>query len=66
MPCFRHLLSAGATLVVIEHDLDMIRNADYIVDLGPGGGADGGRIVATGTPEAVAANKESITGQYLY
>ena len=63
---FRHLLSAGATLVVIEHDLDMIRNADYIVDLDPGGGADGGRIVATGTPEAVAANKESITGQYLY
>ena len=63
---FRHLLSAGATLVVIEHDLDMICNADYIVDLGPGGGADGGRIVATGTPEAVAANKESITGQYLY
>ena len=63
---FRHLLSAGATLVVIEHDLDMIRNDDYIVDLGPGGGADGGRIVATGTPEAVAANKESITGQYLY
>ena len=62
---FRHLLSAGATLVVIEHDLDMICNADYIVDLGPGGGADGGRIVATGTPEAVAANKESITGQYL-
>ena len=63
---FHHLLSAGATLVVIEHDLDMIRNADWIVDLGPGGGADGGRIVATGTPEAVAANKESITGQYLY
>ena len=63
---FRHLLSAGATLVVIEHDLDMICNADYIVDLGPGGGADGGRIVATGTPEAVAANKERITGQYLY
>ena len=63
---FRHLLSAGATLDVIEHDLDMICNADYIVDLGPGGGADGGRIVATGTPEAVAANKESITGQYLY
>ena len=63
---FRHLLSAGATLVVIEHDLDMICNADYIVDLGPGGGADGGRIVATGTSEAVAANKESITGQYLY
>ena len=58
---FRHLLSAGATLGVIEHDLDMIRNADYIVDLGPGGGADGGRIVATGTPEAVADNKEIIT-----
>ena len=63
---FQILLDHGATLIVIEHDLDMICNADYIVDLGPGGGADGGRIVATGTPEAVAANKESITGQYLY
>lgn len=63
---FRHLLSAGATVVVIEHDLDMIRNADYIIDLGPGGGADGGRIVATGTPEEVAENPESVTGRFLH
>lgn len=62
---FRHLLSAGATVVVIEHDLDMMRNADYIVDLGPGGGADGGRIVATGTPTEVAENPESVTGRFL-
>jgi len=62
---FRHLLSAGATVVVIEHDLDMMRNADWIIDLGPGGGADGGRIVATGTPAEVAANPESVTGRFL-
>ena len=62
---FRHLLSAGATIVVIEHDLDMMRNADWIIDLGPGGGADGGRIVAAGTPAEVAANPESVTGQFL-
>ena len=55
----------GATVVVIEHDLDMIANADYVVDLGPGGGEAGGRIVATGTPEEVAANPASITGRYL-
>ena len=51
--------------MVIEHDLDVIRNADYIVDMGPGGGIDGGRIVAEGTPEDISRNKESITGQFI-
>ncbi|MGA9873997.1 MAG: excinuclease ABC subunit UvrA [Rhodococcus sp. (in: high G+C Gram-positive bacteria)] len=55
----------GATVIVIEHDLDMIANADHIVDMGPGGGDDGGRIVATGTPDDVAANPDSLTGRYL-
>ncbi|KQP67978.1 excinuclease ABC subunit A [Microbacterium sp. Leaf288] len=59
------LLATGATVIVIEHDLDMIANADYIVDLGPGGGINGGRIIATGTPEAIAANPASITGRFL-
>ena len=52
-------------MVVIEHDLDVIANADYVIDLGPGGGASGGRIVAAGTPEQVAADPDSITGRYL-
>lgn len=59
------LLTTGATVIVIEHDLDMIINADHVIDLGPGGGADGGRIIATGTPEAIAASAESATGRYL-
>ena len=62
---FQRLIENGATVVVIEHDLDVIRNADYIVDMGPGGGAAGGRIVAAGTPEAIKAAPESITGRYL-
>ncbi len=61
----QRLIDHGATVVVIEHDLDMIANADYVVDLGPGGGEAGGRIVAEGTPEAVAAAPASITGRYL-
>ncbi len=61
----QRLVDKGATVVVIEHDLDMIQNADYVVDLGPGGGEAGGRLVAEGTPEAIAANPESITGRYL-
>ncbi|MBW3080089.1 excinuclease ABC subunit UvrA [Bifidobacterium saguinibicoloris] len=62
---FDRLVASGATVVVIEHDLDMIANADWIIDMGPGGGAAGGRIVAAGTPEDVAANPESVTGRYL-
>ncbi|MGN0287427.1 MAG: excinuclease ABC subunit UvrA [Atopobiaceae bacterium] len=59
------LIQNGATVVVIEHDLDMISNADYVVDLGPGGGEAGGRIVCAGTPEQVCACPESVTGRYL-
>ena len=59
------LVDHGATVVVIEHDLDMIANADYIIDMGPGGGEAGGRIVACGTPEQVKASPESITARYL-
>ncbi len=62
---FRHLVDNGATVIVIEHDLDIIFNSDYIVDMGPGGGLSGGRIVATGTPQEIAENKDSITGKYL-
>lgn len=61
----QRLVDKGATVVVIEHDLDMIQNADYVIDLGPGGGEAGGRLVAEGTPEAIAANKNSVTGRYL-
>ena len=61
----QNLIEHGATVVVIEHDLDMIANADYLIDMGPGGGEQGGRIVATGTPVQVAACPMSITGRYL-
>ena len=59
------LVEHGATVVVIEHDLDMIANADYVIDMGPGGGEAGGRIVCVGTPEGVAACGASVTGRYL-
>ncbi|MDO4648850.1 MAG: excinuclease ABC subunit UvrA [Eubacteriales bacterium] len=62
---FEHLVEQGATIIVIEHDLDVIRNADYIIDMGPGGGEAGGRIIACGTPEEVKKCKESITGKYI-
>ena len=62
---FDRLVESGATVIVIEHDLDVIRNADYIIDMGPGGGEQGGRIVAAGTPEEIAQNTESVTGRYL-
>ncbi len=62
---FNHLIDNGATVIVIEHDLDVIRSADYIVDMGPGGGMDGGRVVACGTPAEVAAHPDSITGKYI-
>ena len=62
---FQTLVDQGATVLVIEHDLDVIRNADYVIDMGPGGGAAGGRVVAVGTPKQIAANKDSITGKYI-
>ena len=61
----QRLLDNGATVVVIEHDLDMIANADYVIDMGPGGGEDGGLVVACGTPEQVAACSESVTGRFI-
>ena len=65
MAVFRHLIEQGGTVIVIEHDLDVIRGADYIVDMGPGGGEAGGRIVAAGIPEEIRQNPESVTGRYL-
>ena len=62
---FQALLDNGATVIVIEHDLDVIRNADYVIDMGPGGGDAGGRIVATGTPQEIQNSDSSITGRYL-
>ena len=62
---FQKLIGSGATVLVIEHDLDVIRSADFIIDMGPGGGTEGGRIVAAGTPEQIRANPESRTGRFL-
>ncbi len=62
---FQALIDQGATVVVIEHDRDVIRNADYVIDMGPGGGEEGGRIVATGTVDEIKNNKDSITGKYI-
>ena len=62
---FQALLDNGATVIVIEHDLDVIRNADYVIDMGPGGGENGGKIIASGTPHEIKLNKKSITGRYL-
>ena len=62
---FQTLIGHGATVIVIEHDLDVIKNADYIIDMGPGGGKEGGRIVAFGTPDEIKQTGESITGQYI-
>ncbi|MDO8688310.1 MAG: excinuclease ABC subunit UvrA, partial [Dehalococcoidales bacterium] len=61
----QRLVDLGNTVITIEHHLDVIKNADYIIDLGPGAGDEGGYIVATGTPEEVAREKSSATGQYL-
>jgi excinuclease ABC subunit A len=65
LTAFRKLLEAGSTLLVIEHNLDVIKTADYVIDLGPEGGEEGGRIIATGTPEQVAQNEASYTGRYI-
>ena len=62
---FRRLIANGATVIVIEHDLDVISHADYMVDMGPGGGSEGGRIVASGTPREVAGAAESVTARFL-
>ena len=62
---FDTLIKNGATVIVIEHDLDVIRSADYIIDMGPGGGEEGGRIVACGTPADIKACSESITGRFI-
>ena len=62
---FQTLIDHGATVVVIEHDLDVIKNADYIIDMGPGGGKEGGRIIACGTPDEIRQTDESITGHYI-
>jgi len=61
----RQLVDAGNTMVVIEHNLDVIKTADWVIDMGPQGGSGGGQVVATGTPEQIALNPESVTGRYL-
>jgi excinuclease ABC subunit A len=65
MDVFRSLIKNGATVVVIEHDPDVIREADFIIDMGPGGGKEGGRVVAAGTPAEIRACKASVTGRYI-
>ena len=62
---FQALLDNGATVIVIEHNLDVIRNADFVIDMGPGGGEAGGQIVASGTPQEIRENENSITGRFL-
>ena len=65
MQVLNRLVEYGNTVVVIEHNLDVIKNSDYIIDLGPDGGDKGGYIVAQGTPEEIIKNKKSYTGEYL-
>ena len=65
MEVLQRLVATGNTVVVIEHNLDLIKAADWIVDLGPGAGPDGGDVVAMGTPEEIAAVEGSVTGRYL-
>ena len=62
---FQKLIDNGATIIVIEHDLEVIKNSDYIIDMGPEGGYLGGEVVASGTVEDIKENKKSITGRYL-
>jgi excinuclease ABC subunit A len=62
---FDRLMRAGATIIVIDHDLDLLAAADYLIDMGPGGGPDGGRIVAAGTPVEVVQDRGSVTGPWL-
>ena len=65
MDILQAFVSTGNTVVVIEHNLDVIKTADWIVDMGPEGGIEGGKIIAEGSPEKVAENKESYTGKFI-
>ena len=65
LDCFDALVDVGHSLIVVEHNLQLIKAADYIIDLGPGAADEGGRVVAQGTPEAIARHKDSATGRYL-
>ena len=65
MKSFDRLISLGHTVVIIEHNMDVIKCADYVIDMGPEGGDQGGQVVATGTPEQIAATPDSYTGQFL-
>ena len=65
MKSFQALIEIGHSIIVIEHNIDLIKCADYIIDLGPEGGKNGGQLVAFGTPEDIAKNKNSVTGKYL-
>jgi excinuclease ABC subunit A len=65
LTAFRALIEAGGSLLIIEHNLDVIKTADYVIDLGPEGGTGGGEVVASGTPEEVAQNERSETGKFL-
>jgi len=65
MKLIRSLKEAGNTVVIVEHDRDVILAADHVIDMGPGAGKDGGRIIATGTPEEIIRNPDSVTGPYL-
>ncbi len=65
LACFARLLEAGATLVVVEHNMDVVKQADWVVDLGPGGGDRGGRLVFQGTPEALVAHGRGATATHL-
>ena len=65
MTVLHRLVDSGNTVVLIEHNLDVIKNSDWLIDLGPGAGDKGGKLIATGTPEQLAANPKSFTGKYL-
>jgi excinuclease ABC subunit A len=65
MVAINRLIDRGNSMVVIEHNIDVLRCADWIIDMGPGGGLSGGQIVALGTPEQIAGNPDSLTGRYL-
>ena len=63
--CLNKLVGKGNTVIVVEHNLDVIKTADWVIDLGPEGGDEGGKIIAEGTPEQIVKNKKSLTGEFL-